>query len=207
MLDHLKGLIIEYDQFISHEIEKEKLIGDICNILKICASKTTNSQCSVSIKVIVDSKDSSSILTREGIIGKKVENLARDSDHGSRDTEDYKNTAHWISSNSAFSGTVGTFEDKKPKSFYLNNKIDPYNGYNTTTPFIDEEGLPYKSEMVFPIFRVLNKNCYDFQGFLCIDSEQEQAFSKNNSLMKAAEIATDILYIVLSDKNIDNGKK
>lgn len=201
MSKNIKELMSNCDKLIINKSSQSDTLASLCNKLRDIVDKLTNTRCCVSIKLIEGNEDRSFTMSVDEIINHKVHNVARDNNHGSRDSEDYRTTDHYIRANTAFSTIVGTLE-QKPKRFYLNNKVDPSNSYETSSPYKNNENglmsIPYKSEVVFPIMDKLDNNKYEFIGFLCIDSETEHAFENDNPTFEVAAMVANSLFWILT---------
>ncbi len=200
MTRNIKELMVNCDNVITENITADQALALLCNKLRDIVDKLTNTRCCVSIKLIEGNEDGSFIMKVDDIINHKVHNVARDNNHGGRDTKAYQNAEHFIRANTAFSTIVGTLETK-PKRYYLNNKVDPSNSYETSSPYTSSENglidIPYKSEVVFPIMDKADNDKYKFIGFLCIDSENEYAFDKDSPFLEIASMVANSLFWIL----------
>ena len=178
-----------------------KALVRICNAIMECYNALTACHCSVSIKVIKG--DSDHILLCDSIdslYAMRVENIARDTNHqGSRDTEEYQAISHIIISNTSFASVIGRLKSGK-EPFYRCKDVNINNGYETTSPYRDEDGNtsnpPYQSELVVPIYRS-NEQSFSFRGFLCIDAEEKDAFKSDKMLVELAFLYANMLFMIL----------
>jgi hypothetical protein len=174
----------------------------LCNNLKIIYSKLVRAECSVSIKVPIadDSIRPQTLLC----------NLTRDSDHGTRDTQEYQKTSHTLLGNTAFSYCLNKVSSNSEKKYYKNNSVNKTDNYENTSKTIYPNGiLPYNSELVFPITPIIdgNKICL---GFICVDCEKEKAFNSDYEiaiLQGVSDGIYDILEIRNQSKILENGTK
>lgn len=190
----IKDLALTVNSFLRGDKGLPIVLVDICNSLREIVYRITNSHCCVSIKVIEGDSDIFQAMSVRDIEGLKVRNLARDSDHGSRDSEEYKKADHFIRENTAYSTIIGRL--RKKKWYYINNDVNPNNGYDTTSPYNDD--VPYKSELVLPIMKVSDSNHYYFVGFLCIDCETKDAFHTDDVIVNISLMTADSLYTILT---------
>ena len=179
------------------DVEFMKSIINICNGLQLVFNNLTKSNCSVSIKIPVkDSKiDEKSSL----------KNLTRDQKNSFRDTKKYEELKHTIIGNTAFTNTFNKVLNNSKNKYYLNNNISKDQNYNNTSRDCYPDGmLPYKSEIVFPIVPILSreKGNYDCQGFICIDSDTENAFGNKYQIAIIEGIADGIYDLFLLKNKI-----
>lgn len=204
MSKNVKELMANFDNVITGHINPEDALAILCNGLREIVNKLTNTRCCVSIKLIEGNEDGSFTMRVEDIINHKVHNVARDNNHGARDTEEYRQTEHIIRANTAFSTIVGAL-GKRNKRYYLNNNVDPSNSYVTSSPYPDDGNgiieIPYKSELVFPIMHKAENESYEFIGFLCIDSETKDAFEKENPSLEIVSMVANSLFWILQKLN------
>lgn len=200
MTKGIKEMMANCDNVITENLTPEDALVSLCNKLRDIVDKLTSTRCCVSVKLIEGNEDGSFTMKVGEIINHKVHNVARDNNHGVRDSEAYRSTNHYIRANTAFSTIVGTLETK-PKRFYLNNNVDSSNSYETSSPYPDDENgkidIPYKSELVFPIMDKAENGNYVFIGFLCIDSEAENAFDKDSPSLQIASMVANSLFWIL----------
>ncbi|MBL7693161.1 MAG: hypothetical protein JNM41_16325, partial [Flavipsychrobacter sp.] len=139
--------------------------------LKIIFDKTTKTKCSVSIKVpqsgTVNANDT-------------VENLCRDTDHSTRDTDTYKSINHTIIGNSGFTFILHQVQARDEDNFhYINTNISQTSNYQNTSKQAYSNGkLPYESELIYPIVPI-HRTCnddYRIWGFICIDCDKPYQF-------------------------------
>lgn len=164
-----------------HEVERmdtvtendiAKVLGSFCNKVKQLFDKKTNSKCCVSIKVPISNYSETGQW-----MNIEVKNIARDQEHISeRDTQDYKDTNHDISGNTAYVHILSLIikQSSKP-NIYLDNDVQANPNYDTTS---NRNAIPYNSELVVPIIPTRYKKLDDvwFGGFLCIDSNKKNSF-------------------------------
>lgn len=184
--------------FQEEEFMKSMMI--FCNNLKIIFDKTTNSKCSVSIKVPVF----------ENIVSEKtiLKNLTRDNANKNRDTSEYSIIKHTIIGNSAFNNCLNKVITNNKEKFYLNNNINKTNNYLNTSKSCYANGiLPYNSEMVHPIApsKSLNNKNFDCHGFICVDSDKENAFDQKYSPAILEGVADGIFDLILDLNFNKNG--
>lgn len=153
-------------------------LQSICDKVKVVLDETTSTDCSVSIKIPVSNTN-----TIETI---EVRNLCRDKKHSARDTQSYKEVQHTIIKNSAYIHIVNKLVSGKTKVYYINHNIGETKDYlnSTTESYKNGEQLPYNSEIVLcisPIPSNSNNNAPQLRGFLCVDSDKADAFSKYES--------------------------
>jgi len=164
--------------------------------------RLTGSHCCVSIKLIEGHNDGNYEMTITELNNQKVRNIARDNNHMNRDSEAYKTTNHYISENTAFSTIVGKLRQNK-NTFYRNNNVNSNTDYITSSPY--EEGeLPYKSELVFAIIKKLENGNFNLKGFICIDSDKENAFNDNTLFVDLTDFIADSLFWIITYR--DNGQ-
>jgi hypothetical protein len=173
----------------------------LCNNLKLAYDKITNSECSVSIKVpLSDSKiDEKAILS----------NLTRDTPHSkkdtslNRDTDKYCKTKHTLIGNTAFSHSFNKVIKNQKEKHYINNNVNNCENYENTSKECHENGiLPYNSELVYPIVPLVGTDStnFDCHGFICIDSNKENAFKTIYDIGIVAGVA-DGIYDIMADRN------
>lgn len=172
----------------------------LCNNLKTIFDSTTKSNCSVSIKVPV-SDDVISPST-------ELKNLTRDVSCKSRDTDDYNDKKHTIIGNTAFSNCLNKVITNKTERFYVNNNVNNQDNYENTSKDCYENGiLPYNSELVYPITPLKSVDNTDFNchGFICIDSQNENAFENRYGPAILEGVADGIYDIILELNQQMNG--
>lgn len=193
----LKQIIYITNKLIDAQLEEKeenKALSDLCDQIKSIFDKITKSNCCVSLKLL-SHIDIDKPLTKEEIVNLEVINLVRDRNHSARDTENYKNSHHIIRDNTAFNAAISQLD--KAKQFYLNNNVDLNNGYITTSPFNEDEELPYRSELVFPIVEHLKTNSFLLRGFLCIDSDHPNTFRTKNIEIELCELFANSLFSII----------
>lgn len=171
-----------------------------CNNLKIIFDKITNSNCSVSIKVPV----------AENFVSEKtvLKNLTRDNSNKNRDTDEYKKIKHTIIGNSAFNNCLNKVITNKSEKFYVNNNVNKANNYlNTSKSCYPDEILPYNSELVQPITpkKSISPNNFDCHGFICVDSNNENAFDEKYAPAILEGVSDGIFDLILELNNNMNG--
>jgi hypothetical protein len=153
---------------------------EMCNRLKAVFDRLTKSNCSVSIKVPI---------RNEPISGNAiVENLCRDYKHYlTRNTEEYKKQKHYVMGSTAYQVILNNvLRGDRSRFYYLNNNVPKTKDYQTTSTPAYPDGLPYKSELVYPILPMIEpkektedgKIKYEIWGFLCIDCPKKFKFKK-----------------------------
>lgn len=188
------------NKLIDNQLEESvqnKALSDLCDQIKLIFDKITKSNCCISIKLL-SLTDIDKPLSKEEIVNLEVINLVRDRNHSSRDTDLYKETHHIIRENTAFNAAISQLD--KTKQFYLNNNVDLKNGYITTSPLQnpEEEELPYRSELVFPIVEPSKTNAsFLLRGFLCIDSDQSNSFRTKNIEIELSELLSHSLFRII----------
>lgn len=196
LIRHLKALDSIFNKLINNQTLFATTLANTCDQLHEIIEKLTEKRCSVSIKLLQRDTSIKKEATIIELLGCNVQNVARDANHHKRDTADYNNKEHLIRENTAFSSIVGNLTKKTV--YYLNNDVDINNGYNTSSPYLDENNNPinppYKSELVLPIFQRREEGKYTFIGFLCIDCEDKTAFSKNDISFELANMTADKLF-------------
>lgn len=97
------------------------------------------------------------------------------------------------------------------KPAYINNDIDKAvgsNNFRNTSNYLNtsigvhvENGLPYKSELVYPIIPAKcpteNSHISYMMGFLCIDCNEPNKFNKCNSDILLVQDVADAIYDVI----------
>lgn len=186
------------DGFQEDEFMKSMMI--FCNNLKIIFDKVTNSDCSVSIKVPVQDEKVTETTN--------LKNLTRDNSHKQRDTKEYNETKHTIIGNTAFNNTLNKVITNKLDKFYINNSVNKTQNYlNTSKPCYPNETLPYNSELVHSISpkKSTNPTNFDCHGFLCIDSNIENAFDYKYSPAIVEGVCDGIYDLILELNKSKNG--
>ena len=149
-----------------------KVMIDLCDQLKEIFDKKTGANCSVSIKIpLQDVDDMYKIVVR---------NLCRDSFHPERDTKKYESAKHTVVDNTAYLEVVRKILNKNKTPFYINNNIKESRDYNNSSiGCYSQTGLPYQSELVYPIIPIYNDRDYKMCGFVCVDSDKPNSFDEN----------------------------
>lgn len=199
MMKHIKEIGSLNNDLITKQKSQEDVIAEICNKLRDCIERLTASRCCVSIKLIEGRYDGTFVMNYPELTNQKVRNIARDNNHRSRDTEDYKKTEHFIHSNTAFFTIIGKL-GKDKRAFYRNNFVKTDTDYLTTSPY-DDGAIPYESELVFAIIKKLECNKYNLKGFLCIDSDTKDAFQRDNLILDLVEMIADSLFWIITYPN------
>ena len=199
-MKHMRLLDSTFNNLINDQNKIGEVLSNTCNIVQDIFDKLTGKRCSVSIKLLEQDQSEIRRLRIDEILGCNVQNIARDADHQKRDTKEYNNTKHLIRQNTAYATIVGNLGKKT--LFYLNNDVNIHNSYSTTSPYVDEDNRdinpPYKSELVLPIYQSQGSETYRFIGFLCIDCEEKDTFSKNDISFEIASITASKLYWVFN---------
>jgi hypothetical protein len=175
---------------------------EFCANLKKTFDGITKADCSVSIKVPIQSADVDEKAS--------MENLCRDPEfYKIRDTDSYKQTNHTIIGNTAFQKALNNVLKANSKKYYLNNSISKTKDYeNTSKDSIKDGKLSYESELVYPIIPMINDDPKNIlcKGFLCVDCVKENAFNDHYDVAIIEGVA-DGIYDLLSEraKNQNNG--
>lgn len=177
-----KDMSVLFNDFINKNNSdvsyQRSFLTSYCDKIKSCFDKLLNADINVSIKVIVPEPNRPS-----GNHDAKVCNLCRDSKSVTRDTEKYMNANHTLFGNTTFSTIVNSVSrNKTSKFYYLNNDILADDNYqNTSIDLHIQNGLPYRSELVVPIFINRQGENVDFGilGFVCLDCAKENIFKKH----------------------------
>ena len=176
----------------------------LCNSLKEIFDDLTKSDCSVSIKVPIQSANVD--------VGTSLVNLVRDTDHSTpdtkknRDTQNYRNIPHTIIGNTAFSNSLNKVFQNRSDKYFINNDINGDSSrdtYENTSRQCHENGvLPYQSELVYPIVPLITEdhNNLTCRGFICIDSDKTNAF-KSKYHIGIIEGVADGIYDVITERN------
>jgi len=186
------------DGFQEDEFMKSMMI--FCNNLKIIFDKITKSDCSVSIKVPVQDVKVTETTN--------LKNLTRDNSHKHRDTNEYNQIQHTIIGNTAFNNTLNKVITNKSDKYYINNSVNKTQNYlNTSRSCYKDEILPYNSELVHSISPKKSKEFknFDCHGFLCIDSNVENAFDNKYSPAIVEGVCDGIYDLILELNNNKNG--
>lgn len=184
--------------FQEDEFMKSMIV--FCNNLKIIFDKITKSDCSVSIKVPVqDTKVTETT---------NLKNLTRDNSHRNRDTDEYNKTKHTIIGNTAFNNTLNKVITNRSEKYYINNSVNQTHNYlNTSKSCYTGEILPYNSELVHSISpkKTRDSKNFDCHGFLCIDSNIENAFDNKYCPAIVEGVCDGIYDLILELNNKKNG--
>lgn len=177
---------IETEEFV-------KVMVDLCDQLKDIFDKKTGANCSVSIKVPL--KDFDDMYKIE------VRNLCRDSSHPERDTKKYEAAKHTVVDNTAYLEVVRKILNKDKTPFYINNNIKESKDYNNSSiGCYSQSGLPYQSELVYPIIPIYNDKDYKMCGFVCVDSDKPNSFDENLYDVPMIQGISDGIYDVIEKK-------
>lgn len=193
LIKNIKEIVLTCNDFSTRVKTRETCLAELCNKLRDCFNKLTDSNCCVSIKIIEDTHDGRYEMSIEELNRKKVKNIARDNNHGSRDSEEYKNKDHYIRENTAYLTILGKLN--QTQIFYRCNDVSRDNDYLTSSPYEDDT-IPYKSELVFPILEKQSDQ-YNFKGFICVDSDKKNAFGKDTLYLDLTNIVADSLFLIL----------
>jgi hypothetical protein len=197
LIKNVKDIVKLINKFINEEIKQEEVLAELCNKLRDCMDKLTNSHCCVSIKLIEGGDDGNFTMPLSTVLNQRVRNVARDSKHYDRDSEPYKKAIHLISSNTAYETIIGKLQSKKQVAFYRNNDVSTKTDYLTSSPYEDDE-IPYRSELVFGILKQADADSVVLKGFICIDSEEVDAFKSDQIMLDLTEMIADSLYWILT---------
>jgi len=196
MMRHIREIIVLNNSLITRDRQQEDVLAELCNKLRDCMDKLTESRCCVSIKLIEGHEDGDYVMTFQELNNQKVRNIARDNNHRSRDTDTYKNTEHFISANTAFF-TITAKIQKGQRTFYRNNYVRKDTDYQTSSPYEDGT-VPYESELVFPIIKRLDNDQINLKGYLCVDSDTENAFKKDSLILDLMDTVADSLFWIIT---------
>jgi len=179
-----------------------RIMMTFCNYLKEIYDKTTDSKCSVSIKV--PKYDPS--VNENTVLMNLTRDTSRDTSQQRRDTQQYVETKHTLMGNTAFTYCFNKVMANSNERHYINNRINKTDNYQTTSRECYDNGiLPYNSELVIPITSIVrddNKNA-DCHGFLCVDSNKENAFNSKYEIALLEGVA-DGVYDLISGRNSFN---
>jgi hypothetical protein len=196
LMGHVKDLVFILNTLPNGSEEKGVVLAELCNKLRDCMDWITGSSCCVSIKLITGHEDGNFNMPPSELPKCNVCNVARDCNHLSRDSKDYKNIEHIIASNTAYSTVVGKLYANE-QAFYRNNDVNADTDYMTTSPYKKHE-VPYKSELVYGIVKKYSKSQVAFKGFLCIDSNKRNAFRNDKLILNLAAAIADSLFWILT---------
>lgn len=167
----------------------------ICNVLKRIFDKKTGLDCSVSIKLAVSIDDLGPVDPLQSF---QFKNICRDSEHYERNNEKYNSVVHTLLKNTPYIECINNLGKANNKYAYINNNIPASQGYQNSSTEAYRHGLPYKSELVYPIIpikRISSKNNYaDFLGFICIDCPEVNQFDAEKYDVPLIEGVVDSIY-------------
>lgn len=184
------SLIHENRKKNTNDLETKTVLTQFCNNIKAIFDYKTQSNSSVSIKVIADFMNPNDVLT----LRSKVENLVRDSSAQSRDSANYKAIEHNIAKNTCYQQILTNFVsgNSKHKIYFLSNDLPELDNYENSSfeqypDFIAKYKedkklrkkhwpLVYRSELVVPITPWNSSEGDELAiiGFVCIDCELEK---------------------------------
>lgn len=179
-------------------IERDDSLQLICNDVKKYFDKLTGKKCAVSIKLPLKPAELADL---------EVVNVMRDDDSSKkRDTDVYKEQKHFVFQNTAYMTIITRLSRGKTNATYINNDVDIEANYETTSLAAYPDGvLPYKSEMVTAIRKYpLNKklsSASELMGFLCIDSPENDSFSKDRYFICIADLISNALFTIVKPLN------
>lgn len=174
------------------ESEIKKVIVTILNEQSRWLSHFLSSDSSMSIKVPKNMSD--------GLNSWELNNLFRDSNHDSRDTDRYRNIKHTIIHNTPFSRVIAHITSNDPKHIsYINEDIPKSNNYeNTSIQVYPDQMLPYQSEIVSPIMLYKLNDAQKCNGFLCMDCSDANRFGIQREYLCAInEMLAEMIYPVI----------
>lgn len=212
VINYRKELSVLYGCFINRAEISDEDTSDFlikyCDTIKDLFDRLLNNETSVSIKVIMPCKNN-----QKGTHDAIVENLCRDSKSSLREPAGYSKTVHTILANTAFSSIINYISrNKTSKFYYYNDDIASSNDYQSSSfDVYGDNGLPYNSEIVVPVFLERKTETLDFGvvGFLCIDSKATNLFKKGLdcevNLLKS--IAADLFTIIVHLNRKKNGEE
>lgn len=175
---------------ISEQTKNLNNLISICDSIKKLFDEKTKNNCSVSIKMLAKNDGDSKNIA-------EVKNICRDStSKKSRSSELYNEKKHYILGNTPFNTIVTRLVAKNKIQYYINNSIPKTPEYYNSSSNVWTNGLPYKSELVVPLMPLLQdnsqKSTYTINGFLCIDSAEENCFDEKFDPPLIQSIAEDI---------------
>ncbi|NMR34946.1 hypothetical protein HIO71_12190 [Chryseobacterium aquaticum] len=204
-----------------NEIEDEikDVIKSFCNCLSDIYTEKVGAKCSVSIKLIEEDFEKSRL---ESI----VKNFERDKNSTERDNDlNYKDHDHKISDNTCFYKIVKAYiKSDEENLHYSNNHLSTDTSYDTSSlecliekmnrlekkkvkrglinpterPDVWRKYICYQSEIVVPLLLVHKPFENSLLGFLCVDSEIENAFNEEYDVPLIKGVA-DGIYEILTD--------
>jgi len=206
-------IVIKECSSIVHNLKEKSSFTDkeflsavifICNELKLFFDKKTKSTCSVSIKIPAASEHPEHINSHVVTASTTVENLCRDPQAKSRDTDAYKEIEHTIIGNTPYSHILDNIKTKKNQLYYLNQNINGNPEYRNTSRSAYTDGiLPYKSEIACPLIRFGGEQTnYDVLGFICLDSNREKVFNEKYDPKIIENISDELYDLIVSRTNL-----
>lgn len=148
------------------EKELNDVLQRICNLLRTYLEGRYNCACCVSINVPVSDDGAMNQLV--------LQNLMIDQNHCGRRNEKYLYKEHYAIENSSYSYVLGKLSALKSKCYYINNNIPKDKNYLSSLTDCFESGLPFKSEILFPIIPLRGEGNApkdpELKGFLRVDS-------------------------------------
>ncbi len=191
--------INELHRFENPTSEKIMKSGtEICTKLKHIYDDITNSNTSVSIKIIV---------SKGGSLDSDVITLCRDNARMMQRKAHYETRKHKVTDNTSFAKILQSFLYNKTENvFYFSNNLTSENNYSNTseqyygTTKSNHWTLPYKSEIVVPITPLKKEQDKDviMIGFLCMDCDNTNTFNETLDIKILQSIA-DSLFDPLTD--------
>ncbi|OQP59128.1 hypothetical protein A3860_38835 [Niastella vici] len=183
-----------------HTNEKEEIMQDIttlCNMLQVVFAKKTRSNCTVLIKV--------PILSCPVSPDSELKILCIDYKHQLlRDTNEYLKLKHTVIGNTAFQFIVGNVLNNNAQFYYLNNNIPETRNYHTTyRPEYQNQKLPYKSELVYPVIPLATESSstenekITIWGFICIESDRKNSFLDEYDVSIIAAVADSLFEVIM----------
>ncbi|MBL7737796.1 MAG: hypothetical protein JNK14_01165 [Chitinophagaceae bacterium] len=176
------------------------VLVEMCDTLKLVFDRLLRVDCSVSIK----------LPTRNEPISNNtiVENVCRDESHYIvRTTEVYKNQVHRVTGNTAYNVILeNVLNGDRNNFYYLNNNVLKTRDYLTTSRPAYPNGLPYKSELVYPILPLYptegqrseaGKHQYEIWGFLCIDCNHINKFNSRYHVAIIEGVADGVFDVIM----------
>lgn len=205
------------------EDEIKNIIRSFCNCLSRIYTQKVGAKCSVSIKLIDDNFEKHRL---ESII----KNFERDNFSNDRDENaNYRNYEHKVSDNTCFYEIVNDFiNSEEDNLFYPNPSLPTDITYKTSSidcivknlsrkekkkirnglknvnerPKIWNKYISYKSEIVVPLLLAHKPLENSLIGFLCIDSEIENAFNEEFDIPLIKGVADGIYEIITDFKSL-----
>lgn len=205
------------------EDEIKNIIKSFCNCLSEIYTKKIGAKCSVSIKLIEGNFEKHRL---ESI----VKNFERDKDSTDRDNDkNYSEHEHKVSNNTCFYEIVNGFINSEEDSlFYINPSLSKDVKYKTSSldckvkhlsrkekkkngnglkdlkerPKIWNKYISYESEIVVPLLLANKPFESGLLGFLCLDSEIENAFNEEFDIPLIKGVADGIYEIITDFKSL-----